>query len=488
MNKCLKQLFITVVILFVILGISSMMMTSIRAKALNSDPRNRRALYNEFGAPRGPILASDGTVLAKSEPSKDAFAYQRYYPEGNLYAPITGYFSISQRADRGIEASRNEFLSGESHALFWQKFKSLFTGVSDKGASIETSIDPKLQKVAYDLLKDKSAALIAIEPKTGRIKAMVSTPSYDPSVLAIHDTAKVNKAYSDLTSDFGNPMLNRSISELYAPGSIFKTVIAATALESGKYKPDTVIPAGISYKLPGTNTQLTNVVYQAAGKDGKITLEDALAYSSNTAFAQLGVSLGSDAIIQQAKKFGFFSSITLDGSDSSGLPMRAVTSKIPLKPTPDKLAIESIGQGDVVVTPLQSAMIAAAIANKGVLMKPTLVDCVRSSDLSVISQTKPTVMSDVMSADNATKLTHMMQSVVTKGNPHLAIPNINVAIKTGTAQIGFKNQALNGWIIGFAPAEDPKIAIAVVIHNANTFGTFSAGPVMKTVMKEALTR
>ncbi|KXI16885.1 MULTISPECIES: penicillin-binding protein 2 [Gardnerella] len=488
MNKCLKQLFATVVILFVILGISSMTITSIRANALNSDPRNRRALYNEFGAPRGSILASDGTILAKSEPSKDAFAYQRYYTQGTLYAPITGYFSISQRADRGIEASRNELLSGDSHALFWQKFKSLFTGVANKGASIETSIDPKLQKLAYELLKDKDGALVAIEPKTGKIRAMVSTPSYDPSNLALHNIGSVNSSYNKLTSDVNNPMLNRAISELYAPGSIFKTVVAAAALESGKYQPDSIIPAGSSYILPGTKTSLMNVVYQANGNDGKISLEDALAYSSNTAFAQLGVSLGADAITQQAKKFGFFSSITVDGSDSTGFPMRAVTSRIPIKPTPDKLAIESIGQGDVVVTPLQAAMVASAIANKGVLMKPTLVDCVRSSDLSVLSQTKPTVMSEVMSADNAVKLTNMMQSVVTKGNPHLSLPNIPVASKTGTAQIGVHKESLNGWVIGFAPAQDPKIAIAVVIHNSHSFGTVTAGPIMQKVMKEALTK
>ena len=486
MNKCLKQLFSAVVVLFVILCISSTYITSIKANELNSDPRNRRALYHEFGAPRGAILASDGTVLAKSDPSKDAFLYQRSYFNGQIYAPITGYYSISQRADRGIEASRNQFLSGQADALFLQKFKALFTGVENRGASIETSINTKLQTLAYNLLKDKDAALVAIEPKTGRILAMVSTPSYNPSLLASHNASFVNHAYKDLISDVSNPMLNRSISELYAPGSTFKTVVAAAALESGKYDLDTQIPAGSSYLLPGTRTHLTNVSPKASGTNGQISFEDALAYSSNTAFAQLGVSLGSDAIIKQAKKFGFFSSFTLDGADSTGIPMRVVASLLNQKPSQDKLALESIGQGDARITALQNAMVAAAIANNGTLMKPTLVDCVRSSDLSVISQTTPTVMNQAISAQSAAKLNAMMQSVVVKGNANLSLPNIAVAAKTGTAQIGERNQAINGWVIGFAPAQDPKIAVAVMVHNASTYGTYTAGPIMKQVMKEAL--
>lgn len=488
MNKSLKELFIAVLVLFVVLGISSTIITSINANALNADPRNRRALYHEFGSPRGAILTSDGIVIAKSDSSKDAFVYQRKYSNGPVYSPITGYFSISQRADRGIEASRNSLLSGESDALFWQRFKSLFTGATNRGASIETSIDSKLQTLAYNLLKDKDGALVAIEPKTGRIRAMVSTPSYDPNILAIHNIGAVNKSYEQITSDVWNPMLNRTISELYAPGSTFKTIVAATALETGKYQPDTLIPAGAKYTLPGTSVALTSVVSQANGTDGKISFEDALAYSSNTAFAQLGNSLGSDAIVKQAKKFGFFESLSIDGSDSTGFPMRSVSSTFSIKPTPDRLALESIGQGDAKVTPLQNAMIAAAIANNGTLMKPTLVDCVRSSDLSVLSQTKPTIMNQAMSSDSAAKLSAMMQAVVIKENPNLALPNMHVAAKTGTAQIGVNNQSANGWVIGFAPAEDPKIAIAVIVHNTNVLGSYAAGPIMRQVMKEALTQ
>ncbi len=486
MNKSLRQLFTIVVILFVVLGMSTTIITAIRANQLNSDPRNTRALYGEYGAPRGSILASDGSVMAKSDPSNDAFSYQRSYSDGALYAPITGFFSISQRGWSGVEASRSALLSGESDQLLWQRFKSLFTGKENKGATIETSINPKVQQAAYDGLGSMDGAAVAIEVKTGRILAMASTPSYDPNLLASHNSAEANENYSTLSQDESNPMLNRVTSQLYPPGSTFKTVVAAAALESGDYQTDTQIPAGSTYTLPGTNTQLTNAVYQGDGTDGKITLEDAMAYSSNTAFAQLGVALGEDKISAMAEKLGFGSSISVDGSDSTGTAWVSVASKFPSDITEDKLALASIGQGDTVVTPLQNALVAAAIANGGELMQPTLVDCVRSSDLSVISQTKAKVMSQAFSSDTAAKLTQMMESVVTKENPNLAIDGVRVAAKTGTAQIGEGNTSIDGWVIGFAPADDPKVAVAVVVHNVDLYGSFTAGPIMKAMLQEAL--
>lgn len=486
MNKTLRQLFTAVIVLFTILGLSTTIITAIRATSLNADARNTRALYHEFGAPRGSILAADGTVLAKSDPSNDAFKYQRSYSNGPLYAPVTGFFSISQRADRGVEASRNSLLSGESDSLFWQRIKSTLTGSDNKGANIETSISTSLQQVAYNALGNQSGSVVAIEPKTGRILAMVSTPSYDPNVLATHDGNALTQNYANLTQDPANPMLNNATSQLFPPGSTFKTVVAATALETGQYQPDTQIPAGASYTLPGTVTDLTNVEYQANGSNSSISFEDALAYSSNTAFAQLAVSLGQDKIADMATKLGFGSSIVVDGTDSTGLPMKAVASNFPTSMTDDKLALASIGQGDVTETPLQNAMIAAAIANDGTLMRPTIVDRVRASDLSVLSETKASTMSEPFSADTANKLTQMMQAVVTKDSTSLAITNVSVAAKTGTAQIGADNSAIDAWVMGFAPADDPKIAVAVVVHNTTGYGVTSAGPVFRSVLEEAL--
>lgn len=486
MNKALRQLFTAVIALFVILGLSSTLIMGICSNALNNDSRNTRTLYAEYGTPRGSILASDGSILAHSDPTNDTFQYQRKYTAGPVYSPVTGFYSITNGSDRGIENSRNRLLTGQADSLWFDKIKTLFTGTQNKGASIETSINPRLQQLAYQALGQQSGSVVAIEPSTGRILAMVSTPSYDPNALATHDTNTAIDAYNNIINQQTNPMLNRATSELYPPGSTFKVVIAATALESGEYRPDTEIPAGASYTLPGTSIKLTNATPAGNGYGDKITMEDALAYSSNTAFAQLGVKLGSESISAEAKKFGYESTITLDGTDSTGQPMKAIASKFPTDATADKLAQASIGQGDTVTTPLQNAMIAASIANGGKLMQPTLVDRVRSSDLSVLSETSPTVYSEPFSKDTAQALTSMMQKVVTNDSPNLQIPGVKVAAKTGTAQIGINNSANDGWTIGFAPAENPKIAVAVVVHSTNSFGAASAGPIMKQVMQEGL--
>ena len=485
MNKSLRQLFNAVIVLFVILGISSTLIMVVRANSLNADSRNMRALYHEYAAPRGAILASDGTVMAMSDPIDDSFQYQRKYMNGNIYAPVTGYYSITSPADRGIEASRDRLLSGQSDSLWMDRAKSLFTGTQNKGASIETSINPRMQETAYRMLGGMSGSVVAIEPSTGRILAMVSTPSYDPGALTGHDSSDASRAYQELARRADNPMLNRATSQLYPPGSTFKVVVAAAALESGQYSPDSEIPAGASYTLPGTAYDMTNATAAGDGVNGKISMQDALAYSSNTAFSQLGVSLGGKTVADQAKKFGYGSTITLDGTNSSGSPMRAVASKFPGEQTPDKIALASIGQGDTLATPLQDAMIAAAVANGGKLMQPTLVDRVRSSDLSVISETTPSVYSQTFSAGTSQALTQMMEGVTTKSYPDLQIPGMQVAAKSGTAQIGAGNTSNDGWMIGFAPADKPKVAVAVVVHGISSYGMEIAGPIMKSVMQEA---
>ena len=327
---------------------------------------------------------------------------------------------------------------------------------------------------------------MVIEVKTGRILTLASAPSYDPNALATHDTKKATANYSKLAAQANSPMINRAASQLYPPGSTFKTIVAATALESGDYDTDTQIPAGASYTLPGTSTNLTNTTTAANGIDGKITLQDALTYSSNTAFAQLGVKLGQDKIAEQAKKLGYGSSITIDGTSSSGRPMKSVAAKFPDTLSDDKVALASIGQGDVLSTPLQNAMVAAAIANDGKLMRPTLVDRVRASDLSTLSEATPEVMSTAFSSSTASKLNQMMQSVVEHDAPSLQLSGIKVAAKTGTAQIGSSNQTNDAWVIGFAPADNPKIAVSVVIHNVNQYGVEAAGPIMRSLMEEAL--
>ncbi len=278
---------------------------------------------------------------------------------------------------------------------------------------------------------------------------MASTPSYDPNQLAVHDGDQANQAYTDLVSQPTNPMLNRATSQLFPPGSTFKVIVAAAALESGDYQPDTEIPAGASYTLPGTSTDLTNTTAAGNGTDGKITLQDALAQSSNTAFAQLGVTLGADSIRDMAERLGYDDQILIDGSTATGSPTYAAASSFPEDPTDDRLALASIGQGDTL-------------------------------------STYPHKMSEAFSADTANKLTQMMEQVIPAENPSLAIDGVSIAAKTGTAQIGESNEANDAWIIGFAPADDPQIAVSVVVHNVNDYGAHAAGPLMRAMMQEAL--
>lgn len=488
MNANLRRIFNIVVALMAILGISSSIIMVVRSSSLNADPRNVRALYNEFAVDRGPILANDGrTVLATSTKVNDAFQYQRTYPQGDVYAPVTGFVSINQRARYGIEASRNQQLSGLSDSLWIDRTKSLIEGSTSKGAIIETSIDPKLQTLAYNLMKGKRGSVVAIEPSTGRILAMVSTPSYNPNSLATHDTQAANAAWSQLSGGSDSVIINNATRQLFAPGSTFKLVVAAAALESGKYTLDSQIPAGASYTLPGTSTQLTNTSHAADGANGRISLSDAIAYSSNTAFAQLAVALGKDTISDMAKKMGFGSSIVVDGNDTLGTPMASVPSVFPDTLSDDRLALSAIGQGDTKETPLLNAMITAAIANGGVMLHPTLVDRVRSSDLSVISTRSTTALtSDRISQDTASSLNTAMQSVITKEAPNLKLPGITIAAKTGTAQVGLDKRTNNGWITAFAPADNPKIAISVVVTGTTKLGADSAGPIMKQLMQEYL--
>lgn len=424
-------------------------------------------------------------MLAKSDPVNDAFSYQRSYANGALYAPVTGYFSVTQNADRGIEASENDLLTGESNALFWQRIKAVFTGEENRGASIETSINTTLQTVAAQELGDQDGSVVAIEPSTGRILAMVSSPSYDPNALATHDTGSASKAYTELVNDESNPMLNRATSQLYPPGSTFKTVVAAAALESGKYQLDSQIPAGSAYTLPGTQTELTNSSSLGDGSDGKISLKSAMAYSSNTAFAQLGVALGDETVSDMAKKLGFDSTITIDGSDSTGLPMRAVASRFPQNVAGDKLArLDRAGRHTRHPAAERHGGRGGGQQGQGHEAHARGPCAVQRP--SVLPDTKPQVMSTAFSEDTAKKLTEAMEAVVTEGNPNLEIPGVRVAAKTGTAQIGVDNSSIDGWTIGFAPADNPKIAVAVVVHNVDLYGSFAAGPIMTAVMKEAL--
>ena len=482
MNQPLRRLATVVVVMFVVLIGGVSWVQFVQASALNNDPRNVRTLYREYGKPRGPIVVA-GQAIASSTPSDDAFGYQRSYANGPLYSSVTGFYSVVNGAS-GLESAENGVLTGSADSLFLTRLQDLITGKQPLGSSVELTINPAAQQAAWDALGDQRGAVVAIDPTTGAILAMVSKPGYDPNVLASHDTAAAGAAYKELLAADGNPLLNTAIKETYAPGSTFKLITAAAALESGRYAADTSIPSPTVLPLPQTSATITNFGGEKCGDGTSSTLADALRISCNTAFAQLGMDLGQDALAAQAKKFGF-------DNDGLTIPMPVTKSAFPPGLDAPQTAQSAIGQFSVRVTPLQMAMVAAAIANGGQLMEPYLVQTVRTADLDVVSKASPSVLSTAVSPTTATALRDMMIGVVENGTGTAAkIPGIQVAGKTGTAQTT-DNSAPHAWFTAFAPADAPRVAVAVIVEHGGTLGNEATGgrvaaPIAKAVMQAVL--
>jgi len=482
-NTALRRLSTVVIVMFLALLVGTTWVQFGQASALNNDPRNVRTLYREYGRPRGPIIVG-GQTVAQSTPVDDPFGYQRTYLQPELYSTVTGFYSVVNGGSQ-LEKAMNDVLTGQADSLFWTRVQDLVTGRQPQGSSIELTLDPAAQQAALDALGGQQGAVVAIEPSTGRILAMVSTPGYDPNALATHDTTAANAAYQQLLAAEGDPLVNATISENYPPGSTFKLITAAAALESGAYTPDSVIAAPDVLTLPGTRTDLPNFGGVSCGADQQTTLADALRISCNTAFAQLGVDVGADALREQAERFGFD-----DGSLT--VPMSVARSTFPTDPNAAQTALSAIGQESVRSTPLQMAMVAAAIANGGTLMTPYLVQTVRTADLDVVSETAPQELSDAVSASTAQALTDMMVSVVESGSGTAArIAGVQVAGKTGTAQTGRDGEAPHAWFTGFAPASDPQVAVAVIVEHGGSVGSEATGgkvaaPVARAVMQAVI--
>lgn len=468
MNSPLRRLSVVVLAMFVLLmGNATWAQYGPQSAALNDDPRNVRTIYREFGRDRGPIVVA-GDPVAFSEPVDDAFGFQRVYTDGPLYAPATGYFSIVFQST-GVERYSNDVLNGTDSSLLLQRIQQLFTGGSQQGGSVELTIDPAAQQAAWDLLGDQRGAVVALDPETGAILAMVSKPSYDPNVLAGHSSSAVNDAWQELLNDPDDPLINRTISgDLYPPGSTFKLVDLAMILESGEYTPDSEVPAPTEYTPPGTTSSIQNPGGAVCGNGTTATLTEALRVSCNTPFASLAVQFGADALQEQAEAFGF--------NQSLSVPMTVTPSVFPDELNEAQLAQSAIGQFDVRATPMQMAMVSAAIANDGVLMEPYLVATERAPDLTVTGETEPSVFSRPISAATASMMTEMMVNVVNNGTGWPAqISGVDVAGKTGTAQSGIEGVAPSAWFTAFAPADDPQIAIAVVVEEGGDLGNEATG-------------
>lgn len=488
MNKSLHQLFIAAITLFAILIASTTWWSIIQADSLNNDPRNTRALYHELSAPRGQILAANGTILAQSEKSSDTFKYQRSYTDGSLYAPVTGFFSVTTRADRGLEAAENQLLTGDSSSQWLSRLQALFTGQENSGATIETSIEPKLQKLAGQLLTGQTGAIVALEPTTGRILALVESPSYDPNLLATHNTTASKAEYQKLLAENPSPLDSIATKQTFEPGAVFDIITAAAALGSGKYTASSSISAPNVYIAPGTSTTVTNGVYwNGYSATSSMSLANAFAYSSNTAFASLGNALGYQALADEAAQFGFGSTITIDGNHDTGIPMTAVPSSFATMQEAGGAALGAIGRGGTRATPLQVAMMVSAVADHGTIMKPTLVDSVRSADLSLISQTTPTVFSKPMNASAAASLTAMMESLVSTQDAGLELSSgAKVAAVIGSSVNTSDSQTNTDWSAGFAPASNPSIVVCAFVENAHEAPASVTSPMMEQLMEEDL--
>ncbi|MFC8074826.1 peptidoglycan D,D-transpeptidase FtsI family protein [Streptomyces sp. NPDC057307] len=483
MNKPLRRIAIFCGLLILALLVRTNWLQYVEADELNSHERNRRVLIERYGSERGNIVV-DGKPITGSKKTDDTdFKFKRTYLDGPMWAPVTGYASQAFGATQ-IESIEDGILTGNDDQLFFDRTMAMFTGDEEKGGNVVTTLDGAAQKAAFEGLGNKKGAVVALEPGTGKILALASTPSYDPSVFAGNSLDKDTPAWEKLKDDPDKPMLNRALRETYPPGSTFKVLTAAAGLEHGVVDDvDAKTESPLPWIMPGTTTPLVN--------EGNIpcenaTLRDALRVSCNSVFGKLGYDVGADKMLETAKKFGF--------NEEQFVPVRANASIFPEELNDSQTALSSIGQFDTRTTPLQMAMVVSAIANDGKLMKPYMIDQLEAPNLDVIKKTEPEEMGQPLSQEHAQMLQEMMETVVDEGTGKNAqLPNVKVGGKTGTAQHG-ENNSKNpyAWFISYAKDDNGSpVAVAVVVEDSDATrddisGGGLAAPIAKDVMKAVI--
>lgn len=484
MNKPIRTISMFCLLLFLALLLNSTYLMYFRADELAADAQNRRVITAAFARERGAIVVDKETV-ARSVESDDQYKFQRTYPQPFKYAPITGYFSYYSQT--GIERSQNDVLSGDDSRLFVTRLVDMLSNAEPQGGNVELTIDPAAQTAAWDGLQalpgDAKGAVVALEPSTGKILAMVSSPTFDPNLLASHDLGDVATEAERLEDDPATPLINRATGTTLPPGSTFKLVTAAAAIESGNYDKDSLVPGGAQFQLPESTTKVGNWQGGSCGAN-KITLTQALAVSCNVTFLTLANELGVEKMTEQAEAFGFNSTSLED------LPGQAA-SLYPADMDAPQTALSGIGQSSVTATPLQMAMVAAGIANGGEVMKPYVVDEVRAPNASLLDKTEASTFSRAVSSATADELTDMMVATVDDGTAGVAaIPGVRVAGKTGTAQ-STDSRPPYAWFVSFAPADDPQVAVAVMVEASDTArdeiaGGTLGGPIAKAIMQAVM--
>ncbi|MGS0683990.1 peptidoglycan D,D-transpeptidase FtsI family protein [Nakamurella sp. GG22] len=489
MKRPLRRLGTAVIVMIGLLLANIAYTQVIKADDYRADPNNKRTLVAEYSRQRGQITAAGGVVLARSDPVDDPYNYQRVYPGDAVYAHLTGYYSM-RYGPTGLERTQNDILSGEAPELIAGQLSDLITGRDPRGGNVELNIVPAIQQAAYSAMADDGlvGAVVAMEPSTGKVLAVVSTPSYDPNPLASHSDAVQRKAYNELVSADPSPLLNRATAAVYPPGSTFKLVIASAALQQG-YTPQTEVTGEPKITLPDTGgATLSNFAGENCGNGGggDVPLTEALAFSCNTAFAEVAMSLGRGPVQKQAEALG------VDGQEEN-IGLDVVGSRLGDIPDTAALAQTGIGQRDVAVTPFQMAWITATIANRGDKMAPHLIAKTTKPDLTVISQPEPESLGQAIPISVADQVRDMMvaseQETVGAGG----IADLVIASKTGTAEHGTdpKKTPPHAWYVAFAPADDPQVAVAVMVENGGKLGLDATGgkvaaPIGRSVIAAAL--
>lgn len=486
MDRQIRTLAVAFLALFVLLFAQVNYLQVFAADDLANNPANQRLLLQEYDVDRGAILARDATtVLASSRPTGGTLKYRREYPGGALSAHVTGYYSLVF-GRTGLEASQNQYLSGRAPELLPQNLVDEILGRDKRGATVVTTLDADLQRTARDALGSLPGALVALDPRSGEVLALVANPSFDPEPLASHNPDRVREAQAALVDDPDKPLLSRATQELFPPGSTFKLVTAAAALENGA-RPDTSYPNPLTLDLPNTDEEIENFGgSHCLGGAAQITLAQALQISCNVTFARIGLDLGAGKLVEQAERFGFNQDVDLEVPYAEG--------SIPPASQFDQalsfVATSAIGQQDVRANPMQMALIASAVANDGVLMQPHLVKEIRDPSGRVIRTIRPAEFGRAMADRTASQLTDMMVSVVKAGTGTAAqIQGVAVAGKTGTAETPGGNP--HAWFVAFGPAGDPTIAVAVVVLNGGNLGSEATGgavaaPIARAVLQRAL--
>lgn len=477
MNRQIRALGFTVLLLFGVLFANLSWLQLVRAESLANHQANTRLLLKEYALERGAIRTVNGDTVAISEPTPDRELQSlRVYPRAPLFAHLTGYYSV-RFGRAGLEHTYNNELVGKGGVVTMQDLGDRLLGRGRKGDTLVLSIDTAVQQAAFDALGNRKGAIVALDPLSGQILAMVSTPSFDPNDLSQHSAEGQAQAWERLNEDPDRPLMNRGAREIYPPGSTFKVITAAAALENG-IGPDTTMPAVNGYQAPQTSRVIRNFGGGTCGG----TMHDAMRVSCNTYFAQLAAEMPSGILEDTARAFGF--------TETPPLDIGAVASRLPddeeLR-SPAFRALSSIGQFSVASSPLQMALVAAGIANDGNVPAPKLVKQVEDARGAVVQQTSPEIWKRAVSPGTATILKQMMVDVTARGTAQAAaIPGVEVAAKTGTAQTGETGEDTLAWTIAFAPADAPRIAIAVMVEGSGPGGNETGGRVAAPMVRQVL--